>query len=149
MIYESPLAPSEVIKKAEKYFSNEVLNSTIKEKPLSKKDEQKLLVGVTGGRWDIFQMEISAYMDERGIIHINSKGRCGLQQLFFAFLIWLLSTPFLFMAVSNTRYWLIIFAGFLFLVGVLSLIMPIVRIRETQKGLKEILTSQREVKEKF
>ncbi|MFW9922151.1 MAG: hypothetical protein ACFFDW_02560 [Candidatus Thorarchaeota archaeon] len=148
MEYESSLSPSDAIKKAEDYFENEVLNHVIKEKPLSKKDKQLLEIGVTGGRWEVFWMKIAAARTSAGITKIAITSRPGLAQLSFGAIVLLLSGPFIYLSIANDAYWVLFFPIFLFIIGLLSIIMPLIRMRETGKALKEVLTEKREIKKK-
>ena len=50
MEYESPFSPYEAIKKTKKFFTEEILNVTIKEEPMGKGDAQMIDVGISGGR---------------------------------------------------------------------------------------------------
>lgn len=149
MEFESTLSPSDAIKKSEEYFENEILNHVIKEKPLSKKDKQLLEVGVTGGRWEVFWMKIAAARTSGGITKIAITSRPGLAQLSFGAIVFLLAGPFIYLAIANDTYWIFFFPVLLFLIGLLSMIMPIIRLKETEKGLKEILTQKREIQQKI
>ncbi|HUU78968.1 MAG TPA: hypothetical protein VMX55_11525 [candidate division Zixibacteria bacterium] len=145
MEYESPLSPYEAIKKAENFFANEVINSKVKEKSLSKKDQQMLEMGVTGGNWEIFWMKIFASRNNLEGSRIYTKSRFGLMQLSFASIITVLSGPFLYLVLWNEVYWALVFPSFFFLLGVLSFVMPFYRIISTSKNLKQILTNEREI----
>lgn len=148
MEYLSQYSPSEAIKITESFFENEILNTVIKEKPLSKKDPQILEVGVTGGRWEIYWVKIYASRATSGETRIFSKGRPGLAQLSFGVIIWLLAGPFLYYVIANNIYWTLIFPAFFFILGLLSVIMPIIQSRKTQKTIQAILQQKREIKKK-
>lgn len=145
MEYESPFSPYEAIKKTEKFFQEEVLNVTIKEKPMGKGDAQMIDVGISGGRWEIFWMKVYASKNASGGSIITTKGRSGLQQLSFAAIILVFSGPFFYYALTSGRYWIFTFPVLLFAVGLLSILMPIMRVRSTNKQLKEVLTDSRDV----
>ncbi len=145
MEYESPFSPYEAIKKTEKFFTEELLNVTIKEKPMGKGDAQMIDVGISGGRWEIFWMKVYASKNATGGSIITTRGRSGLQQLSFAAIILVFSGPFFYYALSSSRYWIFAFPVLLFAVGLLSIIMPIMRVRSTNKQLKEVLTGSRDV----
>ncbi len=145
MEYESPLSPYDAIKKTEKFFTEELLNVTIKEKPIGKGDAQMIDVGISGGKWEIFWMKVYASKNPVGGSIITTKGRSGLQQLSFAAIILVLSGPFFFLVFSNENYWVLAFPVLLLVVGFLSILMPIIRVRTTNKQLKEVLTGSRDV----
>ena len=146
MEFDCPYTPFEAIKKTESYFTNEILNTTIKEKSPSKKDQQFLEIGVTGGNWEVFWMKISAVANNSGGSSVITKGRSGIMQLSFAAIIAVLSGPFFYLILWNEIYWAVIFPSFFLLLGLMSIIMPYVRIHQTTKGLKEVLTNEREIK---
>ena len=141
MNFDSPLSASEATKKVTNFFEEEETNAIIKEKPLAKKDKQFLEVGITGGRWEVFWMKILAtnYIEQGSNIKITS--RIGMIQLTVAITSMLFSGPFLYLILTSMRYWLLIVPIFFFLLGLLSLIMPIVRIRSTKVKLRKLLTS--------
>jgi len=143
--YESPFSPYEAIKKTKKFFNEEILNVTIKEEPMGKGDAQMIDVGISGGRWEIFWMKVYASKNATGGSIITTKGRSGLQQLSFAAIVLVFSGPFFYFALSSSRYWIFAFPVLLFAVGLLSIIMPIMRVRSTNKQLKEVLTGARDV----
>lgn len=145
MEYESPLSPYEAIKTTEKFFAEEILNVTIKEKNLGKGEAQMIDVGISGGRWEIFWMKVYASRNAAGGSIITTKGRSGLQQLSFAAIILVFSGPFFYYALSSSRYWIFAFPVLLFAVGLLSILMPIMRVRSTKKQLKEVLSGSRDV----
>lgn len=145
MEYESPLSPYDAIKKTEKFFMEEIGNAIVKEKPLSKKDAQMIDIGITGGRWEIFWMKVYASKDAAKGSIITTKGRSGLQQLSFAAIILVLSGPFFYLSLSNDAYWALIFPVVFFIIGFLSILMPIMRVRSTSKQLKEVLTGSRDI----
>lgn len=146
MEFDCPYTPYEAIKKTESYFTNEILNTTIKEKSPSKKDQQFLEIGVSGGNWEVFWMKIFAVTNNSGGSSIITKGRSGIMQLSFAAIITMLSVPFFYLVLWNEIYWAVIFPSFFLLLGIVSIIMPYIRIRQTTKGLKEVLTNEREIK---
>ena len=143
MEIESPQAPYDAIKIAKKYFEDDVLNSVIKEAPLTRGDDQILEVGVSGGRWEVFWMKLHAVKWDKGS-KIYIKGRPGISQLTMGAIAATLSGPFtaLILLYSN-KYWLLGVPIFFFILGLLSIIMPIVRVRQTQKELYEKLTTEK------
>ncbi len=145
MEYQSPLSPYDAIKKTEKFFTKEILNTIIKEKPMGKKDKQIIDIGVSGGRWEIFWMKVYATKNPLGGSIIITKGRSGLKQLSFAAIILMLSGPFFYLVLSNNVYWALLFPAVFFVLGILSILMPIIRIRSTNRELKEVLTGSRDV----
>ena len=148
MEIESPQAPYDAIKTAKKYFEDDVLNSVIKEAPLTRGDDQILEVGVSGGRWEVFWMKLHAVKWDKGS-KIYMKGRPGISQLTMAAIVTVLSGPFtaLILLYSN-KYWLLIIPIFFLLLGILSIIMPLVRIRNTRKELIEKLTAEKKERKK-
>ncbi|MHA1306882.1 MAG: hypothetical protein ACTSO7_02760 [Candidatus Heimdallarchaeota archaeon] len=147
MQFESPLAPYDAIKKAKKYFEEDVLNTTIKEAPLTRGDDQILEVGISGGRWEVFWMKIHAVKSETGS-RVYLKGRPGISQLTMGSIAVLVSVPFAFLALMNDNYWLLFIPVFFLILGVLSIIMPIVRIRNTRKEVIEKLTEEKKEKKR-
>lgn len=147
MEFDSPLAPYDAIKKAKKYFEDEVLNIVIKEEPLTRADDQILEVGISGGRWEVFWMKIHALNIEKGS-KIYMKGRPGISQLTMAAIAMVISGPFTVLVFLNDTYWLLFIPIFFFILGLLSIIMPFIRVRSTQKELLELLTTDKKVKKK-
>lgn len=146
MEFESPLAPYDAIKAAKKYFEDDVLNSVIKEAPLTRGDDQILEVGISGGRWEVFWMRLHAVKWDKGS-KIYMKGRPGISQLSMGAIAAVLSGPFtaIILLYSN-NFWLLFVPIFFFILGVLSIIMPIVRVRSTQKEIYEKLTAEKKKK---
>jgi hypothetical protein len=141
MEFESPIRAYDAIKRSQKFFEAEVLNSKVKEEPLGKKDTQLLKMGISGLNWEFYWIQIFASNNETGST-IQIKGRLGIMQLFLASIIILLSGPFLYLAINNPGFFTIAITIVLFLIGVLSIIMPIIRLRSTIKHLKAILLTE-------
>ncbi|MHA1244993.1 MAG: hypothetical protein ACTSP7_10525 [Candidatus Heimdallarchaeota archaeon] len=135
MEIESPQAPYDAIKTAKKYFEDDVLNSVVKEAPLTRGDDQILEVGISGGRWEVFWIKLHAVKWDKGS-KIYMKGSPGISQLTMGAIAATLSGPFTaLILLYSTNYWLLFVPIFFFILGVLSIIMPIVRVRSTQKEL--------------
>jgi len=142
MNFDSPLAPFIAIKEAKKYFENEVTNAVIKKAPLTRGDDQILEAGISGGRWEVFWMRIQAIKSENGS-RIYVKSRPGTTQLTMGTIAVLLAVPFAYLVLNNNSYWLLFIPIFFFILGVLSIIMPIVRARTTRKEIYEKLTAEK------
>lgn len=147
MRFESPLSPYSAIKKAEKFFEKKVLNSTIKEQPLSKRDEQMLEMGVSTLSMESYWMKIYAQKNKAGGSTIRVKARLGLMQLTFAAIVLALAGGFLYYAIAKPNFVTIFVPLFFFIVGVLGIINPLLRINSTQKDLKEALSTTAPIKD--
>jgi hypothetical protein len=76
------------------------------------------------------------------------KGRPGISQLTMAAIAMVISGPFTVLVFLNDTYWLLFIPIFFFILGVLSIVMPIVRVRSTQKELLKLLTTEKKGKKK-
>jgi len=150
MEFESPLSAYRAIKKATKFFETKVSNAKIKEAPLSRKDEMLLEVGITTIWGEIFWTRVNTRRTkDKKTSKVFVTGRPGTRHMFFSAIVLLASGPFMFMALRGEDIaYFTLFVSILFaFIGIASMIMPIFRIRKTNKQIKEILTSEEELED--
>jgi len=148
--FESPLSPYRAIKKAMKFFETKVRNTKIKEAPLSRRDQMLLEVGITTIWGEIFWIKISTRRSkDKQSSKVFVTSRPGTRHMFFSLIVILMSGPFIYMGLNKEPigYFTLIVAALLAFVGIASMIMPVVRIRKTNKQIKEVLTSEDEFEE--
>ncbi|MBD3189914.1 MAG: hypothetical protein GF308_04690 [Candidatus Heimdallarchaeota archaeon] len=141
MKFDSPLSPYKALKKAEKFFEKKVLNSSIKEQPLSTQDEQLLEIGVNTLSVEVYWVKTYAQKNEEGGSTIKLKSRLGLMYLTFAAIALLLAGGFFYYAIANPHIITIFVPVLFFIVGMLAIISPLIRINSIQKELKEALST--------
>ena len=147
MEFISPLLPHKAIKKANRFFQNSVNNSKVKEEPLSPKDSQALEIGVSAIYGEIYWIKVLAEQARNKTTTIFLKGRMSSRQLLFSAIVFLLATPFLYLAISGDWPGTLItyfFAFFVGIIGIMGFIVPIIRINNVCKSLKKVLMSEDE-----
>ncbi|MBK5113010.1 MAG: hypothetical protein JJE41_05230 [Candidatus Heimdallarchaeota archaeon] len=147
MEFESPLSPYKVLKKAEKYFELKVNNSKIKDQPLTKKDPQFLEMSVATIFGEIFWTKIHARRTKTKATKVFLTSRPGTRHMFLSAIVFLLSGPFLYMAITGDSILTYFLVGFLALIGIASLLLPFFRISRTQKKLQVALSSEEQFEE--
>ncbi len=142
MEFESPISPYRAIKKAMNFFEKKVNNTKVKEAPASRRDPMILEVGITTIWGEIFWTRINTRRSkDKQSSKVFVKSRPGTRHMFFSAIVLLLSGPFFYMALSNDiRYFTLIMAAFFALIGIASMIMPVVRINRINKQIKEVLS---------
>ncbi len=149
MEFESPLSPYKALKKTEKFFELKVNNSKIKDQPLTKKDPQFLQMSVATIFGEIFWMNIHTRRTKTKTTKVSLKSRPGTRHMFLSAIVMLMSGPFLYFAVNSGNIFNYFIAGLFAVIGIASMIMPIIRINGTQRKLKEALSTEEQFEEEI